>query len=166
MKQYVFITVGAPACGKSAFYHQIANDQDWGMNDSPVHISSDAIREELFGTAYDQSDPERVFQIMHDRAENVLKNGLSVYLDATHAKKEWRKYAIELAKEYGAVCVAIYFQVPIWTLWSRDRKRTRHVGLKVLWWYMKEFELPKKSEGFDGVLEIDKYGEFLNSGNS
>jgi len=158
--KYVFVAVGAPACGKSAFYHKIADDGDWGLNDKLIHVSSDKIREELFGSAYDQSDPERVFKHMCDRAEWCLINGFSVYLDSTHAKKEWRKYAIDLAQKWGAVCVAIYFAVPVWTLWSRDRNRERSVGFKVLWWYMCELEPPTKTEGFDGVFRIDKYGEY------
>ena len=160
MKKYVFVTVGGPACGKSSFYHKVAEDNDWCMGDLPIYISSDEIREELFGTAYEQSQPELVFDIFRKRADIYLSNCQSVYLDATHIKKDWRKYAVTLAKKHDAVCVALYFDVPFWTLVKRDRKRDRHVGYKVLWKYFHDLEIPTLAEGFHAVFCVDRYGQY------
>ena len=162
MKQYIFVTVGVPACGKSAFYHKIADDNDWGMEEFPAYISSDQIREELFGTAYEQSNSDLVFSTLRERADKFLSAGHSVYLDATHAKKEWRKYALDLAQKHGAVCLALFFDVPFFTALKRDRKRDRHVGFKVLRWYFRELELPTKKEGFNGVFRINRNFEYDN----
>ncbi len=97
---------------------------------------------------------------MKDRAEKYLSAGHSVYLDATHAKTEWRKYALELAQKYGAVCIAFYFDVPFFTALKRDRKRDRHVGFKVLSRYFRDLEPPTKSEGFNGVFRINRNMEY------
>jgi predicted kinase len=161
MKQYVFVTVGVPGCGKSRFYHKCANDDDWGMGDVPAYVSSDDIREELFGTAYEQSNSDLVFQTVRERAEEHLRAGHSVYLDATHIRKEWRKYALDLAQKYGAVCVALYFDVPFFTAVRRDHKRDRTVGFKVLFRYMRTLELPTKAEGFNGVFRIDRDAQYV-----
>jgi len=157
---YVFVTVGAPACGKSSFYHKISAEDDWGMSDTPAYISSDDIREELFGTAYDQSDPSQVFALVNERAESYLAKGVSVYLDATHAKYAWRLAALNLAHRYSAVCVALHFRVPLWTLIKRDRRRTRHVGFWTLVRYYFGLQEPCLAEGFDAVFCVGRDGQF------
>ena len=157
MKQYIFVPIGVPACGKTSFYMKTVGNNDLGMGDAPIHISSDEIREELFGTAYDQQDPERVFDIFKHRARAALECGMSVYLDATHMRKDWREYTINLAREYGVAGVALYFRVPFFTLWKRDRQRTRHVGLKVLLKYFIRIQPPVSAEGFDVIFEIFDY---------
>lgn len=159
MKQYVFVAIGVPACGKSAFYHRTADE--WSMGETPAYISSDDIREELFGTAYDQSDPERVFSLVRKRAEEYLAAGHSVYLDATHIKKDWRKYALDLAQKHGAICVALFFDVPFFTALKRDRKRDRHVGFKVLSRYFRDMEPPTLAEGFSTMFRIGSDGEYM-----
>ena len=160
MKQYIFVPIGVPACGKTSFYMKTVGNNDLGMGDVPIHISSDEIREELFGTAYDQQDPERVFDIFKHRARAALECGMSVYLDATHMRKDWREYAIKLAKRHGAACVAFYFDVPFLTLLKRDKMRRRHVGFFVLLRYFFGIQAPTKEEGFDTVLVVDKDGEY------
>ena len=158
--QYIFVTVGVPACGKSRFYHQIAEKNEWSMGDTPNYISSDDIREELFGSAYDQSNNAKIFEVFQRRAIEALRLGQSVYLDATHRDKSWRDYALKYGKEFDVPVIALYFDVPFFTLWKRDRKRTRHVGFRVLWTYFWKLQLPTTTEGFDTIFRIDRNGQY------
>lgn len=161
MDKYLFVTIGAPACGKSMFYHKLTQDKDWNfMGVQPAYVSSDEIREKLYGSEDCQDDPAQVFMVMRHTAEKYLSEGRSVYLDATHAKKEWRKYVIRTAKRHGAAVVALYFDIPLWTLLQRDKHRKRHVGPKVTLKYFYGIEAPTKEEGFDTVLVVDKDGEY------
>ena len=160
----IFVTIGVPACGKSAFRHTRDYRDLVAAEPEPfIVLESDSIREELFGSEYDQSNNELVFSVLRDRLETALKYGLSVYVDATHAKRDWRTYIHILAEKYGARVIALRFHVPFLTLWMRDRLRKRHVGFKVLAKYFFGIQDPTFLEGFDVIMHVNKTGDVFNT---
>lgn len=149
MSKTIFVTIGAPASGKSSYYFFDFLQPD------VVYISSDMIREELYGTAYDQRDPNKVFSEVRVKVALNLHRGKSVYLDATHARESWRAYIFELAKRYDARVGALYFRVPFMELVRRDRARERSVGWWVIFKYWFMLQKPTYAEGFDFITDVN-----------
>lgn len=54
-------------------------------------FSSDNIREEIYGDVNDQSHNQKVFQILHKRVKEALRNGENAIYDATNLSMKRRK---------------------------------------------------------------------------
>lgn len=82
------ILIGPSGAGKSTWT---------AANRTPDEVlSSDMIREELFGTFVEQQGGDIVFATMRERAKARLINGLPVTLDATHLRRADRLAALRL----------------------------------------------------------------------
>lgn len=68
-----------------------------------VIVSSDAIRQEMFGDFRCQSDPGKVFATFFARAQERLSRGLPVVLDAMHLRARERKLSYALVPEDAPV---------------------------------------------------------------
>jgi len=157
----IYITIGIPGCGKSRFFERSLSDTSHNKTyfKRIPYVSSDAIREELFGNATYQSRADEVFAILKLRTERALSCGRSVYVDATNIRKDWRKWAIDLGKKYEANVCGIVFNVPYFVAVKRDRMRTRNVGWWVLFKYrFLKYQKPTFGEGFDNFIYVDKSG--------
>ena len=143
------ITVGIPACGKSYFAEQ---EHEKGA----VVISSDSIREELYGDVNDQSHNAEVFDTMKKCTIATLRNGDYVIYDATNLNAKRRiNFLKELrreVKEFEAICVV--FAGPYEECCERNKNRERTVPDYVMERMYKNFQPPFYEEGWDviGVL--------------
>lgn len=138
-KRMIIMLVGLPGCGKSTY----ANT----LNDFTV-LSSDTIRKEIYGSEDVQSNPKRVFDILYQRMELLLKNGQNVVLDATNIKKCDRKQALAMAKKYNQPIEALVFDLPLSTCLYRNNQRERVAPFEVYERMTKQFEMPTLDEGF------------------
>ena len=76
--------IGLPGSGKSTIAQAYSEGYGYEV------VSSDAIREELYGDAAIQGDPQKVFKVFHQRIEEVLKAGNNCIADATNLKRKNR----------------------------------------------------------------------------
>ena len=87
MRPIFNMVVGLPGSGKSTFIQERALEED-------VVCSSDAIREELFGSAGDavntKKNNELVFQTLHKRVKDALMARKNVWYDATNINRKKR----------------------------------------------------------------------------
>lgn len=81
----VYIMVGVPGSGKSTYAEKLSKET------GAVIISSDNIREELYGDAAIQGDNGKVFGMYYYRAKCLLLEGKDIILDATNLTKKDRK---------------------------------------------------------------------------
>ena len=101
----IFVYIGLPASGKST------NAKEWAATHSnSIHLSSDAIREELYGDARIQGDPNKVFSIMLRRAREAIAEGLDVLYDATNITYKNRRSILQIP---NATFVARLFVVSV-----------------------------------------------------
>jgi predicted kinase len=148
--------VGIPGSGKSCFIRNNKKDDDFV-------ISSDAIREELFGDAGCQDDNGKVFQIVYKRMVEALKFGRDVWLDATNINRKCRRVMFEKLKQAKlnptvyAVVMGTRFEECV----RRDAERDRTVGEEVIWKFVRRFEYPHKFEGFDKVSHQTDVGDYI-----
>lgn len=117
----VYLLLGVQGSGKSAWAKANAGRL------SAAVLSSDAIRNELEaqGRETDAENGDKVFAILNERLEQLLKESRNVISDATHAKRAWRNDEIAIARRLGAKVVAVWFDVPLTVCRYRNGARPR-----------------------------------------
>lgn len=197
----LFMLMGLPASGKSA----VAEKLCVGSNDKiqfpaplatcpipaikvthPVIHSSDGLRKELYGDESNQEHNGELFNELHRRIKEDLRNGNDVIYDATNISKKRRKAFIQELKNIPCykVCVAVMtpYELCLKQNSSRERKVPDHVICRM---YL-NWNPPSYDEGFEDILidyhyesdeNIDKYtlenfftgeigADFINQENS
>ncbi|EAZ83904.1 AAA family ATPase [Lysinibacillus fusiformis] len=139
----VIFTVGLPGSGKSTFVKQLAK------RENAVVLSSDAIRQELFGDATKQKS-RQVFRTLYERLNDLVAKGYTVIVDATNIERERRIFALrKLPSSVRKECY--YFDTPYSICVARNQQRKRNVPLVVMEKMSKHLEFPTAGEGFDEV---------------
>lgn len=141
MKPTLYILCGPAGCGKSTYAKAL---------DATV-ISSDAVREELYGDASIQSNPKRVFSIVNQRVKENLLLGKDVVYDATSLTKDIRANII---RQFDARFVAVWFDVSKKECLKRNAERERKVPERVIEKMFNNFEIPTYDEGFAAIIKI------------
>ncbi len=150
---FVLLGVGIPGSGKTTVLSSVAEDLQI------KRICPDEIREELTGTADNQSVNSEAWSITYARAREELHNGKSVIVDATHVEAHRRMTATKQYREWGATSVlAALFMVGIETAKHRNVSRERVVPehAVVRMHRMLQLNPPSEKEGFDKILYIDE----------
>ena len=114
----LYVLIGAPGSGKSAWAREN------GLRLGAVVVGSDDVRGEFEARGGNPLDGDAVFAEVERRARDRLAAGQSVILDATHYRRQYRTYAIGLARDLGARRVAIWFDVPLAECLRRNAGRT------------------------------------------
>lgn len=139
--------IGLPASGKTELSKKLKSE---GME----IVSSDSIREELYGDESIQGDSQEVFDLAHSRIIAALNNNKKVVLDATNLVAKNRKNLLRLIKEkvkrpIKKACVII--GVPIEVCKQRQKTRARKVPDEVIDRMVKSFQFPYYNEGWDAI---------------
>lgn len=93
MKPKLFIMCGLSGSGKSSIAKDLA------VKYHAEIVSSDAIREELFGSCQNQSDNEKVFNIFNKRIRESLNKNKNVIADATNITIKSRRAIVEYVRK-------------------------------------------------------------------
>jgi predicted kinase len=144
----LIILCGIPGSGKTYYAERYVK-----TNPDTIHLSSDAIRKELWGDEATQGDNNQVFSLMQSRAIEALNNGQSVVYDATSITRKDRSYIISLCPKFVHIeCHVIW--APIETCIERDAVRERTVGKEVIDRMLKRFQPPYYDEDIDEIKVI------------
>lgn len=137
--------IGLPGSGKSTIAQAYSECCGYEV------VSSDAIREELYGDAAIQGDPQKVFGVFHRRIEEVLKAGKNCVADATNLKRKNRRAMLQLPAANAAYKKALFVAVPVRVCCLRNEARERSVPNEVIMRMSNSFEPPTVEEGFDHI---------------
>lgn len=140
----LYMTVGMPGCGKTTWAKT--------LKIAPI-VSSDQIREQLYGDENEQGDPRKVFEIFHAKLAMFLANPpYAVVADSTALQAFARKEILETARSCGAEIHVIFFKNPDVAI-RRNEKRERRVPDDVMVRMAERYEQSRASllglEGFD-----------------
>ena len=145
----IYTLCGIPGSGKS-YYSTKLKDQY-----NAVYLSSDEIRENIYGNADIQANPARVFMMMDSMAFEALENGHDVIYDSTMVKKKDRINFIKKFKEYNLVLIII--DTPLEICIERNQSRDRHVPVEVIkkLYNRLHSDFPNKLEGWNDIIVIN-----------
>lgn len=141
------MAIGLPGCGKTTYYNN-------KLKDDYVHLSSDKLREEMFGDVNDQEHNTEVFEEMFRRTKEHLIKNENVYYDATNISAKKRIHLISQIKKYTNDISCIFFAIPIEVVKERNKNRDRVVPEYVIDRMFKHIEIPAKEEGRDTIKII------------
>ena len=148
MTEFILL-VGLPGSGKSyVAKHHYPNC---------THISSDAIRGELWGDENDQRDPTIVFNEMKRRTKEALARGESVVYDATNLNSRKRSALVhEIKNKFPNVeCHCMLILCSIKECKRRQGQRDRNVPDEVIDRMVRQFEVPYYNEGWNRIYLIN-----------
>ena len=115
-------------------------------------FSSDAIRKELYGNEDDQTHNQKVFETLHKRIRDALKNGSNCVYDTTNLNRKRRMAFLKSIQGIPCHKICVVKSVPFKLCIKRDKERFRSVGALVIRRQIRQFELPLVEEGWDSVL--------------
>ena len=141
----LIVTVGLPGSGKSYVAKEYFS--------FAMHISSDNIREEIYGDANCQDDPVTVFRIMFERTIAALREGKDVVYDATNLVSSRRKALVSAVKMSvpEVECVCLIITTTITECKRRQELRERKVPDEVIERMARQFQVPYFHEGWDSI---------------
>lgn len=136
--------VGFPGSGKSFVANKIANE-------NTIIVSSDKIREELYGSEEIQGDATEVFELVHKRVRAALEQGNDVILDATNLSAKKRKAFISsLPRKVKRRAYVVCTDIPL--IFKQNSSRERVVPEEVIWRMIRNFQMPRPEEGWDEII--------------
>jgi predicted kinase len=141
------ILVGIPGSGKSTWAASM------GLG---AIVSSDAIREELYGNANEQGGADRVFDLFHQRIAGELRDGQPVVADSTALHAFARKKLVEIGRQHGAAIHLILFSNLNQAI-RRNKERDRVVPDDAMRRMVGLYERTMGEiarEGYDSITEI------------
>lgn len=148
MNGKLFVMVGIPGSGKSTFAKRVAEVING------VVISSDDIREEMFGDASIQGDPKVIFAEVEKRVKENLAKGKHVFLDSTSVKVKNRRESVEKYKDYSSELICVVIDTPFEESVKRNASRERVVPEFVLERMRDQYTVPSRQEGWSRVVHI------------
>lgn len=148
MADFIYL-VGLPASGKSTWA-----DKNCEREDAMV-ISSDSIRQDLFGKEEIQGNPNHIFKIAHDRTFDFLSLGVNVIFDSTGLSYKHRIQALQrISKIENVNKRAILFATDYSLCSIRNEIRDRKVPFDVMERMRKSITIPQYNEGWDEISII------------
>ena len=144
----LILLCGIPGSGKTTWAkNYISKNPDF------VHLSSDAIRAELYGDENIQGNPVEVFTLMQKKAVESLNAGYNVVYDATSMTRKDRAGIISMCPKFTHIQCNIIW-APIETCIERDATRERTVGKEVIDRMLKRFQPVFYDEGINEIKVI------------
>ena len=148
-----YMMVGLSGSGKSTYAKKL----------NAKIISSDAIRAEVFGDENDQTHNAQVFEILHKKVIECLKNGEDCVYDATNLSAKRRKGFLNSISYIGCEKICYVFATPYEIRVKQNLLRERKVPADIIKSQMKQFQMPHKYEGWD-LIDVIRYDfKFLPS---
>lgn len=144
----LILCVGICGSGKTTYANKYAKEHY-----NTIHLSSDRIRQELWGDEATQGDNGEVFSKMQSRAVEALNNGQNVIYDCTNLTRKERACIISQCPKFAKIEAHIIW-APIETCIERDTSRERTVGKEVIDRMLKRFQVPYYDEGIDEIITI------------
>lgn len=143
-----FVMVGAPGSGKSTFAARTFPHA--------VTVSSDTIREKLYGNAEIQGNWGEIQAEMTRLIQECAIAGKDVVVDATHYRKQYRDASQELLKEQGYERItAVVVNKSLDTCLRQNSSRERKVPTEVIQNMHKSLQESLKNIYNEGFYRIE-----------
>lgn len=147
----LYMLIGLPGSGKSTYAETLME-----KHPDALYLSSDKIREELYGDESIQGNPQEVFGNLHYKMCKALGDYVDVIYDATNLNPKNRKRAIRIAKSANPITAVHYIVIdtPLDECVRRNANRERKVPENVIVRMSEQFNFPQSDEGFSDIEVI------------
>lgn len=152
MKPLFTMMAGLPGSGKSTKAQELAQEYNATI------FSSDSLREEMFGDVNHQADNTKLFEELHRRIKDCLKDGKNAIYDATNINYKRRMAFINELSNIPCHKLCYLMAVPYEECLKRNESRERKVPNHVIERMYRQFNIPYWYEGWDNIYI--EYGEF------
>ena len=146
--KHIYFIIGISGVGKTYWCRE-------NMRENDILLDSDAIRQELWGDAANQQQPNKVFDLMFRRTCNALRANHNVFYCATNLSMKHRIHFINnIRSKFSSDEVAIHCIIcvaPIEVCKERNASRTRHVPEEVIERQARQFQMPVENEGWSSI---------------
>lgn len=139
------IFVGICASGKST------KAKDFAIKYDAKIFSSDELRAEMFGDVNDQSHNQEIFNELHRRIKECLKEGKSAVYDACNISYKRRMAFISELKNIHCEKICVLMATPYEECLKRNSVRERKVPEHVIERMYRNFDVPWYYEGWDEI---------------
>ena len=131
-------------------------------------ISSDALREQLWGDAGVQGPWAELEPLLHEAIECALAAGENVLVDATHAHVRWRQRLMHRDRgERQLQWTGWWLQTPLdqCLVWNRSRQRqVPETVIRAMHFRLSSRpDRPELNEGFTGLIRLNPAGSHLDT---
>ncbi len=151
MKRLVLL-VGVPGAGKTTLSKQL-------MDKGYVSLNADSIRQQLWGDAAEQKEPERVFEIFYERLEQSLAEQIDIVIDNTNINTKHRSPILQRAIKAGYHDIQLWIlDVPLEVCLAQNRSRQRAVPDEIVVNYFNTLQGHGKPRKHEGKLVIVRPG--------
>ena len=140
-----FMMCGLVGSGKSTEAEELA--ERYNAN---IH-ASDKIREELSGDINNQNINDLVFQTLHNRIKEDLKNGKSCIYDATNISYKRRMTFLNELNKIPCEKICVLMATPYKECLKNNANRDRKVPKEVIERMYRHFDVPWHYEGWDDI---------------
>jgi len=142
------LLVGIPASGKSTYAKQLATIK------GAVIVSTDTIREKLFGDESVQGSWSEIEKELHRLIKYYVAQNIPVIVDATHTKPEHRQPLLSLSSRIKWSCY--WLDADLNKCQDRNQARARRVPRQVIKTMYDQLKLtpPTKGEGFTNIYQM------------
>jgi predicted kinase len=149
----LILLIGLPGGGKSTVADKL-------LAESPHRrlISTDSIREKLFGNENIQGSWQLIWQEIKQQFQEAVDSKSDAIYDATNAQRRSRKEIITLAREIGFTHIkGIWVNTPLLLCIERNKVRDRVVPEEVILRMHRRLEdaPPSLDDGFDELVYLN-----------
>ena len=147
------LLIGPPASGKTTLAMALAELT------GAVVLSTDQLRDQLFGNAAAQGPWVEIEAVLHQRIQASIADGVPVIVDATHARRPWRLAITQALEPPSPVqWIGWWLKTPLSSCLDWNKTRQRLVPEPVI----REMAAaladpnfgPQRSEGFAAVVPV------------
>ncbi len=152
MPHLIFL-IGLPASGKSYSAQKMLAEKPQRQL-----ISTDAIREKLFGDESIQGSWLAIEKEIRQQFVQAVQQEKEAIYDATNAQRRHRREAIALARSVGFTSLTgIWIDTPVQLCIERNQRRHRQVPEDIIWRMSRQLNdaPPSVEDGFDRLMQLD-----------
>lgn len=145
--------IGISGSGKSYYARKIAIKED------AIIISSDSLRQELYGNEDTQDHNSELFVELHKRIKDALREDISVIYDATNISYKKRKAFLDELKKIPCTKECYLVATPYEKCIEQNNTRDRKVPEYVIKRMYKQIFIPQYYEGWDLIHICNNFNE-------